>query len=39
MEKKINNKTYDKILTTAYFIVLNVFKKIFQQDSRWPQRL
>ena len=27
MEKKLNNKTYDKILTTAYFIVLNVFKK------------
>ena len=27
MEKKSNNKTYDKILTTAYFIVLNVFKK------------
>ena len=27
MEKKLNNKkTYDKILTTAYFIVLNVFK-------------
>ena len=27
MEKKLNSKTYDKILTTAYFIVLNVFKK------------
>ena len=27
MEKKLNKKTYDKILTTAYFIVLNVFKK------------
>ena len=27
MEKKLNNKTNDKILTTAYFIVLNVFKK------------
>ncbi|MDA9703014.1 RsmB/NOP family class I SAM-dependent RNA methyltransferase [Paracoccaceae bacterium] len=27
MKKKLNNKTYDKILTTAYFIVLNVFKK------------
>ena len=27
MEKKLNNKTCDKILTTAYFIVLNVFKK------------
>ena len=27
MEKKLNNKTYDKILITAYFIVLNVFKK------------
>ena len=27
MEKRLNNKTYDKILTTAYFIVLNVFKK------------
>ena len=27
MEKKLNNKTNDKILTTAYVIVLNVFKK------------
>ncbi len=27
MEKKLNKKTHDKILTTAYFIVLNVFKK------------
>ena len=27
MKKKFNRKTYDKILTTAYFIVLNVFKK------------
>ena len=27
MEKNLNKKTYDKILTTAYFIVLNVFKK------------
>ena len=27
MKKKLNSKTYDKILTTAYFIVLNVFKK------------
>ncbi len=27
MEKKLNSETYDKILTTAYFIVLNVFKK------------
>ena len=27
MEKKLNSKTYDKILATAYFIVLNVFKK------------
>ena len=27
MEKKLNKKTYDKILTIAYFIVLNVFKK------------
>ena len=28
MKKKLNNKkTYDKIVTTAYFIVLNVFKK------------
>ncbi len=27
MEKKLNNKTNDIILTTAYFIVLNVFKK------------
>ena len=27
MEKKLNNKTNEKILTTAYFIVLNVFKK------------
>ncbi len=28
MENKLNNKkTYDKILTTAYLIVLNVFKK------------
>ncbi len=27
MEKKLNKKEYDKILTTAYFIVLNVFKK------------
>ena len=27
MEKKLNKKTCDKILATAYFIVLNVFKK------------
>ncbi len=27
MEKKLNKKTCDKILITAYFIVLNVFKK------------
>ena len=27
MEKKLNNKTNDKILITAFFIVLNVFKK------------
>ena len=27
MEKKLSKKTCDKILTTAYFIVLNVFKK------------
>ncbi len=28
MENKLNNKkTHDKILITAYFIVLNVFKK------------
>jgi len=27
MKKTLNNKTYNKILTTAYFIVLNVFKK------------
>ena len=27
MEKKVNKRTYDKILATAYFIVLNVFKK------------
>jgi len=27
MEKKFNKKTCDKILITAYFIVLNVFKK------------
>ena len=27
MKKKFNSKTYDKILATAYFIVLNVFKK------------
>ena len=27
MKKILNNKINDKILTTAYFIVLNVFKK------------
>ena len=27
MEKKLNKKTCDKILITAYFIVLNVFKR------------
>ena len=27
MKKKLNKKTCDKILITAYFIVLNVFKK------------